>query len=948
MLTMGLGAALAVAAGLRLLRLDWQPLWWDEGYSIYFATESLGRMVWLTAHDIHPPLYYALLHAWIALWGNAAPVTARLLSVLFGLAAFPLLAWLAHLMFPQRKRTLLVGLLLLAISPLHIFYSQEVRMYGLALALGLASSAQFWIFVQRVEARGWRRGLFSWAALGYVASAVLGLYTLYYLALLLLAHLLWALLHWRRALHNTLAPLGADLVIGILYLPWLAYAVPQLVGYVSGKVQSDQDAPLDILRYGARHLAAFGGGHEGWPGIGAFWPSLGLTAAALVLLALGLWLRKRRQSESSAPGHTATHTASETPHAGGSGARTAAGALGMWLIVPALAGWLINLRLPFFPSGGERLLLLALPYFLLLLAYAVDRTWRVHYLGMAALGLLSANALLGTTAFLTQPRYAEHDYRPLLRQVMQQGRDVDTLLAIFPWQVGYWRAYVPQDEPDLAGPAPLLLSDEAVTWNPQVRAALDDALRRGTVWFPAPLSFGSTLPGAIEDYLKSVAANLENRWYGATRLTAWAAPAAPALASGAAPVADFRLVELLGATIGEQQAQSANVPLPVTLVWRAQTPTELIVSLRLIDATGYVWTTREAEPEWAARAAPGAVFTDTLGLIVPPGLPPGDYRAAVSAAYRPPDADEEIVLAAVGSDVVNVPISEVGIVEAAAGGSWRRLPVRFPLATPVVDGGLELLGFTGPAPDETLLAGTELRLTLFLANRAADPPPRNVYVSLLDANGGGVAGYEGWPLPEYPTQAWAPGAPAQVPVGFYLPGALTSGAYRLVAGFVDPATGVKTAPAPLGALAVEQRQASFVRPQPAHLLPEPVQFGTHVRLLGYDRNLTPAGDTQLRLFWEVLQPLLPPHHIFVHAHGTQDSPDAPPLAQQDGPPTTLGGVAPTGSWQPGEFLITEHALQLPADTPVTLRVGVYEPATGVRLPLSSAGGGAGDSLALPE
>ena len=31
---------LLIAAGvvLRALRLDWQPLWWDEGYSVYFDT----------------------------------------------------------------------------------------------------------------------------------------------------------------------------------------------------------------------------------------------------------------------------------------------------------------------------------------------------------------------------------------------------------------------------------------------------------------------------------------------------------------------------------------------------------------------------------------------------------------------------------------------------------------------------------------------------------------------------------------------------------------------------------------------------------------------------------------------------------------------------------------------------------------------------------------------
>ena len=58
---------LLLALVVRALRFEWQPLWWDEGYSVYFATESLARMVELTAHDIHPPLYYGLLHGWLNL-----------------------------------------------------------------------------------------------------------------------------------------------------------------------------------------------------------------------------------------------------------------------------------------------------------------------------------------------------------------------------------------------------------------------------------------------------------------------------------------------------------------------------------------------------------------------------------------------------------------------------------------------------------------------------------------------------------------------------------------------------------------------------------------------------------------------------------------------------------------------------------------------------------------
>ncbi|HRW09734.1 MAG TPA: hypothetical protein P5121_31750, partial [Caldilineaceae bacterium] len=63
-----------LGVGLRFARLSWQPLWADEGYSLYFATEPLLRMLWLTANDIHPPLYYALLHLWTVTLAGTDPL----------------------------------------------------------------------------------------------------------------------------------------------------------------------------------------------------------------------------------------------------------------------------------------------------------------------------------------------------------------------------------------------------------------------------------------------------------------------------------------------------------------------------------------------------------------------------------------------------------------------------------------------------------------------------------------------------------------------------------------------------------------------------------------------------------------------------------------------------------------------------------------------------------
>ena len=140
----GLTLLLAAALGLRSLRLGWQPLWWDEGYSVFFATEALSHMAELTARDIHPPLYYALLHLWTGLWGSADPTVLRALSVLIGGVSVPVIWWVGRVLFPARPRIALIAALLLAVNPMHLFYSQEVRMYVLELLLGLLSTGWFW------------------------------------------------------------------------------------------------------------------------------------------------------------------------------------------------------------------------------------------------------------------------------------------------------------------------------------------------------------------------------------------------------------------------------------------------------------------------------------------------------------------------------------------------------------------------------------------------------------------------------------------------------------------------------------------------------------------------------------------------------------------------------------------------------------------------------------
>lgn len=114
---------------LRVLLLGVKGMWLDETFSIWLANQPVAEMLhWIVKIDPHPPLYYLLLHPWIALAGDA-PYEARLLSALFGVATIPIIYLIG-----KRLSGVMVGLaaaVLLALSPFNIYFAQEVRMYSL-------------------------------------------------------------------------------------------------------------------------------------------------------------------------------------------------------------------------------------------------------------------------------------------------------------------------------------------------------------------------------------------------------------------------------------------------------------------------------------------------------------------------------------------------------------------------------------------------------------------------------------------------------------------------------------------------------------------------------------------------------------------------------------------------------------------------------------------------
>lgn len=118
-----------VAGFLRVLLLGTKGMWLDETFSVWLANHSVPDMMhWIVRIDQHPPLYYLLLHYWIAHYGDT-PYYARLLSALFGTVTIPIMYLIG-----KRMSGAMVGLvaaIFMTFSPFSIYYAQETRMYTL-------------------------------------------------------------------------------------------------------------------------------------------------------------------------------------------------------------------------------------------------------------------------------------------------------------------------------------------------------------------------------------------------------------------------------------------------------------------------------------------------------------------------------------------------------------------------------------------------------------------------------------------------------------------------------------------------------------------------------------------------------------------------------------------------------------------------------------------------
>lgn len=210
---------LLLAAAVRLDGLAHFAVWTDEGFTVW-VVEHRELMLTRVMEDRHPPLYFALLAVWQDIAGLER-VALRLPSVWSGLLAVAL-TW----RIGRRAGGEVVGVfagLLVAVTPALVYYTQEIRHFGLFL---LAVTLSSWLFLRALHRPSARR-----LAL-YAGSVAAIMYTLYIGLFVIGAQVAVVLFVWRRPLRDKARFAGAWLLALGLFAPWLYVFLTRQLGLI--------------------------------------------------------------------------------------------------------------------------------------------------------------------------------------------------------------------------------------------------------------------------------------------------------------------------------------------------------------------------------------------------------------------------------------------------------------------------------------------------------------------------------------------------------------------------------------------------------------------------------------------------------------------------------------------------------------------------------------------
>ncbi|MDX1414356.1 MAG: 6-pyruvoyl-tetrahydropterin synthase-related protein [Candidatus Promineifilaceae bacterium] len=367
----------------------------------------------------------------------------------------------------------------------------------------------------------------------------------------------------------------------------------------------------------------------------------------------------------------------------------------------------------------------------------------------------------------------------------------------------------------------------------------------------------------------------------------------------------------------------------IDLAWTTQNKStkEYQSNVWLAAQDGTIWTDKETQrprlyedPPLTWEREAGNWVWDSHEVEILPGTPPGEYD--IVATLFDLDTLEPLTFHDDSGRVVG-PTAVIGQVHV----SWPEEPAfvnpQYSSQESIPDSGLILVGFNQDR--NTATPGELMLLTLFLAHET-EPTTKKLTLQLVGEDEEIIDDWE-LPIRSDPGGIWPLQSSHVLREQFPLriPAQIESGEYQFIL----------NQEVSLAQLSVTAPPRLFEQPS----LDTAVQksFNSEVELTGY--SILPTAGLAVELIWQAEQKMDKGYHVFVHLLDQ----NATIVAQSDSIPANWS--RPTTGWIPGEYIKDVHELELPDDYPhddLTIRVGLYEPGTGQRLPVDDT-----DSILLP-
>ena len=202
-------------------------LWFDESYSVAIANKGFIDIWKITGKDVHPALYYWLLHFVNLIFGNNI-----LMYRLFSLIAIAILGILGytHIRKDFGEKTGIIFSYLTYFLPVMCTYSSEIRMYSwscLFVTLMAIYGYRFYKTIKNEDKKNIQKNLIFFGIFS-ICSSHIHYYALVTAGLINLILLIYLLINREKNKKTLKEFLILASIQILLYIPWLIYLVGQL------------------------------------------------------------------------------------------------------------------------------------------------------------------------------------------------------------------------------------------------------------------------------------------------------------------------------------------------------------------------------------------------------------------------------------------------------------------------------------------------------------------------------------------------------------------------------------------------------------------------------------------------------------------------------------------------------------------------------------------------